>query len=88
MLSELHGNKFTRQQEIANRLKNIYLLRGYSKGKKAWHLVMVDPIKMKFFLKTYHITSIDVSEYGKVLCSGWGENPPKEVLLKIKNFEG
>ena len=27
--------------------------------------------------------SLDVSEYGKVLYSGWGEDPPDEIVKAI-----
>ncbi len=62
----------------------VYLVRGKDAGKPAWHYVLIDKIKLPIFQQALKTGNIDVSEYGKVLESGWGENPPKEVTDAIK----
>ena len=29
--------------------------------------------------------TVDVSEYGSILYSGWGKDPPKEIVQKIED---
>ena len=56
----------------------LYLVRGKDGGKPAWHYVVVDKKKENHFKTQVATGHIDVAEYGKILCSGWGEDPPKE----------
>ena len=62
----------------------VYLVRGKDNGKAAWHYVYVDKNKLPIFLKKVESGSIDVAEYGKVLYSGWGEDPSQDIVDKIK----
>ena len=39
----------------------------------------MDKEKVEEFKAQVATGTIDVTEYGQVLRSGWGENPPKEV---------
>jgi len=62
----------------------VYLVRGKDSGKPLWHYVLVDANKLPIFLKKIEGGSLDVADYGKVLYSGWGENPPEEVKIFIE----
>lgn len=53
----------------------LYIVRGNEGGKPCWHKVLVDPEKEEAFLKQVSIGSMYCPDYGKVLCSGWGEYP-------------
>ena len=57
----------------------VYLVRGKDEGRPAWHYVLVDKEKVEEFKAQVAAGTIDVTEYGQVLRSGWGENPSKEV---------
>ena len=61
----------------------IYLVRGKDKGKQAWHYVLVDEDKIEAFNAMVNTGTIDVADYGTVLHSGWGQDPPKDIKRKI-----
>ena len=61
----------------------VYLVRGKDRGKEAWHYVLVDEDKLEGFKTQVAIGNIDVAEYGKVLHSGWGKDPPKDLVRRI-----
>ena len=56
----------------------LYLVRGNDKGKPAWHYVLVDKVKEEDFKAKVATGTINVADYGKIICSGWGENPSAE----------
>ena len=56
----------------------VYLVRGKDKDKPAWHYVLVDKEKEDDFKTKVATGTIDVADYGKIICSGWGENPPAD----------
>ena len=66
--------------------ERLFKVKGTNRGQPAWHYVVLvddeETIK-KFKEKTQDAESgkhpIDVSEYGQVVKSGWGEEPPNEV---------
>lgn len=63
----------------------VYLVRGKDKGRPAWHYVLLDKLKKPMFEKTIKTGAIDVAEYGTILYSGWGENPPQDIVDRIKS---
>lgn len=62
----------------------VYLVRGKDAGRAAWHYVLIDKMKLPLFKQKLKSGSLDVSEYGKILYSGWGDNPPEEIVEEIK----
>ncbi|MDD9331292.1 MAG: hypothetical protein PV340_01305 [Wolbachia sp.] len=66
----------------------IYLVRGKDRGKSAWHYVLVDKEKREMFLAKSRTGSMDVADYGEIIHSGWGENPPQEIVDKINEEFG
>lgn len=63
----------------------LYLVRGKDRGKPAWHYVMVKQSLLGLFLKLTKGGSLDVADFGTVLKSGWGENPPEKVREETSN---
>lgn len=61
----------------------VYLVRGKDRGKAAWHYVLVDKGKKQMFLAAAKSGSLDVADYGEVLYSGWGQDPPADIKKKI-----
>lgn len=55
-----------------------YLIRGKDKGRKAWHFVDVHRMCAHAFVTKTKSGSVDVARYGKVIKSGWGEDPTDE----------
>ncbi|WP_341808630.1 hypothetical protein [Wolbachia endosymbiont (group E) of Neria commutata] len=66
----------------------IYLVRGKDRGKSAWHYVLVDKEKREMFLAKSRSGSMDVADYGEILYSGWGEDPPQDIVDKINEEFG
>ncbi|MCM1002270.1 hypothetical protein [Wolbachia pipientis] len=66
----------------------IYLVRGKDRGRSAWHYVLVDKDKREMFLAKSRTGSMDVADYGEILYSGWGEDPPQEIVDKINEEFG
>lgn len=62
----------------------VYLVRGDDAGRDVWHYVLVDKAKLPLFKRMVTSSSIDVAEYGQVLYSGWGKEPPQEITEKVK----
>jgi hypothetical protein len=62
----------------------VYLVRGTHSASPAWHYVLVEKTKLPLFLKAAQASSLDVADYGEILYSGWGENPPPEIVADIK----
>lgn len=62
----------------------VYLVRGKYSGEDGWHYVLVDKLKLPLFIENGKRGSIDVAEYGKVLYSGWGIDPPEEIVEAVK----
>ena len=57
----------------------VYLVRGHDKDRPAWHYVLVDKEKVEEFKDQVTTGRIDLAEYGKILRSGWGNNPSEEL---------
>ena len=65
--------------------ERIYLVRGKDQGQAVWHYVLLDddPEKTRELYQAAASGHYDLSDYGKVLKSGWGEDPPQEVKDEI-----
>ena len=61
----------------------LYLVRGEDRGCPAWHYVVVDEEKLDDFKAKVASGTINVTNYGRVLKSGWGKDPPKDTAHKI-----
>ena len=63
--------------------ERIYLVRGKDRGKPAWHYVLADKHLLGLFLKKTKGGSLDVKDFGTVLRSGRGQNPPDGTIDQI-----
>ena len=63
--------------------ERIYLVRGKDRGKPCWHYVLADKHLLGLFLKKTNEGSLDVRDFGTVLRSGWGQNPPAGTIDQI-----
>lgn len=68
----------------------LYLCKGLDKGRAAWYYVMVDKPKIPIFLKQYETPggTINLLDYGEVVYSGWGEEPPEDIKKKVEEEYG
>ena len=66
----------------------VYCVRGKDRGDPAWHYVLVDEDKEQAFRDKLKSGTIDVADYSKVLYSGWGKDPPQNIIDKIDDHYG
>jgi len=66
----------------------IYLVKGIDAGRNAWYYVLVDRLKLQLFLKALNDDIIHLENYGKILHSAYGDEPPAEVTNKLKEEYG
>ena len=69
-----------------NIINRIYLIRGKVKGKQAWHYVLVKSHLLKKIEDQTASGTVNVADYGHVLYSGWGTDPPESTKNKLVNF--
>ncbi len=62
----------------------IFLTKGRYDGVYTWHYVKVNTLKHPLFQKAIQSGTTDVAQYGEILFSGWGKEPPESVSQKIK----
>ena len=62
----------------------VYLVHGKDRDRPVWHFVLFDSKeKVEAFKAKVNTGIIDVADYGKVLYSGWGKNPLKDIVRKV-----
>ena len=59
-----------------NSNERINLVRGKDRGRAAWHYVLVKKHLLSLYRKRIKGGSVDVADFGAVLRSGWGKDPP------------
>ena len=64
----------------------MYTVRGQDRGWDAWHIVFVKRELLEDFRKKISTGSIDVANYGYVIESGWGKNPPDDIIKKLSRY--
>ena len=69
-----------------NASERMYLVRGKDRGKPAWHYVLVEKGLEPLFLRRTEGGNLDVADFGLVLTSGWGKDPPKAVRKNINEM--
>ena len=65
----------------------IYKVRGKDRGQPAWYYVLLedDEDNIQTYLTKVKEGSLDVADYGQVLKSGWGKDPPEETEKWIED---
>ena len=71
---------------LKDEASRVHLVRGKDHGKPAWHYVLLvdDEDTIELFKETLKSGTVDVTNYGQVMESGWGKDPPNEVTDKIE----
>lgn len=67
----------------------VYLVRGLDEGRRAWYYVLVrdDDDVVAAFKEGLKAETINLEDYGKILESGYGKDPPNEVKDQMeKNY--
>ncbi len=66
----------------------IYLVKGIDAGRNAWYYVLVERLKLQLFLKALNDEIIHLENYGKILHSAYGDEPPIDVTNLLKEEYG
>ena len=70
--------------DIKKRPKSlVYTVRGTDRGRKVWHIVLVERELLAAFREKISTGNIDVAKYGYVIKSGCGKDPPDDILDKL-----
>ena len=57
-------------------------------GMDYWHYILVDKQKLPMFKIASKSDFISLPDYGTILYSGWGVEPPEDIKQKIKEYYG
>jgi hypothetical protein len=71
----------------SSRTELVWLVTGFDGGKPAWHYVQVEKTKLAMF-KARNKDGSNLTDYGTILYSGWGVEPPEDIKQKIKEQFG
>ena len=66
----------------------IYLVKGVDDGRNAWYYVMVERLKLSLFKKALNDDIIHLENYGVILHSAYGDEPPAEITEDLKKKYG
>lgn len=66
----------------------IYLVKGIDDGRNAWYYVLVDRPKVQLFLKALNDDIIHLENYGVILYSAYGDDPPQEITDAVNKEYG
>lgn len=70
--------------QLKSEFDRVRLVRGKDKGKPAWHYVLlVDDEETIDKFEEALGGNLNVANYGEIMFSGWGENPPNDVTEKV-----
>jgi hypothetical protein len=67
---------------------SICLVRGKNSGREAWYYVRVNKKPMVLFEEAMKGGSMDLADYGEVLLSGWGKDPPADAVRRAREEWG
>ncbi len=76
------------QKVQSSRNELLWLVRGKDRGMDCWHYILVEKSKLPMFKVRVKTDFIQLDDYGQVIESGWGKNPPEEIEKKIKEQFG
>ena len=62
----------------------VFTVRGKDKGRQAWHIVLVEKDLLESFRETVNSGTVDVAKFGYVIKSGWGKDPPDDIINLLK----
>ena len=84
-------NSFAEKIAATCNTDRIFLVRAHDKsGKEAWYYVLTDIGKEKAFKAQNGVEKMTLTDYGRILYSGFGKNPPAEtaeIMLKDYGFK-
>jgi hypothetical protein len=81
---------FSQRISSIRKCQNIYLVRGGKDDTKqdTWFFIRVENLKINLFLKEIKNGVIDLQEFGEILESGYGQEPPEYIFTKMHEKYG
>ena len=80
-------------KEITNNSKKdhlkLWIVRMNDKGRQCWHTVLVvdsKHSKQEAFKADVKSGNFDLADYGHIISSGWGEDPPEETKKLLQTY--
>ena len=71
-------HKLTWMERVFPKTNLIHLVRS-----RMWQYVLVDEEKLDDFKNQVNKGKVNVADYGRVLLSGWGQDPPPQTMRKL-----
>jgi hypothetical protein len=71
---------------IVNARKNIFFIQAEQAEGSAWYYVRIHSGKLPLFTKKLGREAMTISEYGDILCSGWGEQPALSMRPMLESM--
>jgi hypothetical protein len=69
--------------------RQIYLVRGRaSGGREAWYDVRVSKKRPLVFEKEVALRHVDLADYGEIILSGYGKDPPESAATVMREKWG
>ena len=80
------AKNFIEKVETKRSGENIFLVTGGKDklSREAWYYIQVDKIKTNLFQKNIKLGKVNLGEFGKIIHSGFGINPPEEIKKIMK----
>ncbi len=79
------SQKFQSSKTPPARADHLFLVRGLDDaGKQSWYYILVDKGKRDAFRAREGRPSLNLTEYGIVLHSGFGQNPPAALARQME----
>lgn len=67
----------------------LYLVTGKdSTGQKAYYYLLVDKPKLQSFLDAFDKSDMELTDFGRIITSGYGDEAPAEVEAEMKEKYG
>ena len=74
---------------FASRPDCIFLVKGKdTTNRQAWYYVTVDKSKKDTFESLQGAQSLNLNDYGKILYSGYGDEPPEDIKKTMEDEYG
>ena len=73
----------------SSRSSDVYLIRGKdTTNRRAWYYLLVEKTKKRLFENDVKSSQMQLTDYGTIVYSGYGENPPEDIRQKMEDEYG
>ena len=89
-LPDIQGKYSWKWQDVVDTDSNpgslIHTVHGRDRGWDSWHIVLAERALLDDFKLKIKSGGIDIADYGYVIKSGWGKDPPNAVIEAIEKY--